>query len=119
MDISNEAESFNCKCGRWGEVETEKGPVDLFPTEPTDDAALRRGWDLILAGIGMPARSALLLRRVVHWTTAPHTQAIACFACSHPSFLIKNKKSNLSVGLFIFMRKMGLEPTRKQYAQDP
>ena len=23
--------------GRWGEVETEKGPVDLFPTEPTDE----------------------------------------------------------------------------------
>ena len=25
------------KCGRWGEVEIEKGPVDLFPTEPTDE----------------------------------------------------------------------------------
>ena len=25
-------------CGRWGEVEIEKGPVDLFPTEPTDEA---------------------------------------------------------------------------------
>ena len=24
-------------CGRWGEVEIEKGPVDLFPTEPTDE----------------------------------------------------------------------------------
>jgi len=23
--------------GRWGEVEKEKGPVDLFPTEPTDE----------------------------------------------------------------------------------
>ena len=23
--------------GRWGEVEIEKGPVDLFPTEPTDE----------------------------------------------------------------------------------
>jgi len=22
--------------GRWGEVEIEKGPMDLFPTEPTD-----------------------------------------------------------------------------------
>ena len=22
-------------CGRWGEVEKEKGPVDLFPVEPT------------------------------------------------------------------------------------
>jgi hypothetical protein len=22
-------------CGRWGEAEKEKGPVDLFPTEPT------------------------------------------------------------------------------------
>ena len=25
------------QCGRWGEVEIEKGPVDLFPTEPTDE----------------------------------------------------------------------------------
>ena len=24
--------------GRWGEVEIEKGPVELFPTEPTDEA---------------------------------------------------------------------------------
>lgn len=30
-------------CGRWGEVEIEKGPVDLFPTEPTDEATLWRG----------------------------------------------------------------------------
>ena len=22
-------------CGRWGEAEKEKGPADLFPTEPT------------------------------------------------------------------------------------
>ena len=29
--------------GRWGEVEIEKGPVDLFPTEPTDEATLWRG----------------------------------------------------------------------------
>ena len=26
------------KGGRWGEAETEKGPVDLFPAEPTDEA---------------------------------------------------------------------------------
>ncbi len=26
-----------------GEAETEKGPVDLFPAEPTDEGALRRG----------------------------------------------------------------------------
>ena len=25
-------------CGRRGEVEIEKDPVDLFPTEPTDEA---------------------------------------------------------------------------------
>ena len=25
------------KCGRWGETETGKGPVDLFPVEPTDE----------------------------------------------------------------------------------
>ena len=29
--------------GRWGEVVTEKGPVELFPTEPTDEATLWRG----------------------------------------------------------------------------
>ena len=29
--------------GRWGEVEIEKGPVDLFPTEPTDEATPWRG----------------------------------------------------------------------------
>ena len=29
--------SFKIYCGRWGEVEIEKGPVDLFPTEPTDE----------------------------------------------------------------------------------
>lgn len=29
--------------GRWGEVDKEKGPGDLFPTEPTDEAVrLRR-----------------------------------------------------------------------------
>lgn len=28
---------------RWGEVEVEKGPVDLFPTELTDEASPRRG----------------------------------------------------------------------------
>ena len=22
-------------CGRWGEADKEKGPADLFPTEPT------------------------------------------------------------------------------------
>ena len=26
-----------------GEAETEKGPVDLFPAEPTDEGATRRG----------------------------------------------------------------------------
>ena len=31
------SESFYFQCGRWGEVEIEKGPVDLFPTEPTDE----------------------------------------------------------------------------------
>ena len=28
--------------GRWGEVEIEKGPADLFPAEPTDDALVRK-----------------------------------------------------------------------------
>ena len=27
-----------CPCRRWGEAEKEKGPVDLFPAEPTDEA---------------------------------------------------------------------------------
>ena len=26
----------HCRCARRGEVEKEKGPVDLFPTEPTE-----------------------------------------------------------------------------------
>ncbi len=30
------------ECGRWGEVDKEKGPVDLFPTEPTDVAFMPR-----------------------------------------------------------------------------
>ena len=25
--------------GRWGETDKEKGPVDLFPVEPTDEAS--------------------------------------------------------------------------------
>ena len=29
--------------GRRGEAEIEKGPVDLFPAEPTDEGAARRG----------------------------------------------------------------------------
>ena len=39
--------------GRWGEVEIEKGPVDLFPTEPTDEATPWRG-DLDPWGQGTP-----------------------------------------------------------------
>ena len=35
-------------CGRWGEVEKEKGPVDLFPTEPTDEA--RKGEETLDPG---------------------------------------------------------------------
>ena len=27
----------SASCGRRGEVEIEKDPVDLFPTEPTDE----------------------------------------------------------------------------------
>ena len=34
-------------CGRWGETEIEKDPVDLFPVEPTDEAFMpRRPWTL-------------------------------------------------------------------------
>lgn len=40
MRKTGEAESE--KGGRWGEVEKEKGPVDLFPTEPTDEALVPR-----------------------------------------------------------------------------
>ena len=32
-------------CGRWGEADTEKGPADLFPAEPTDEQfTARRPW---------------------------------------------------------------------------
>ena len=34
--------------GRWGEVEKEKGPGDLFPTEPTDEA--RQGEETLNLG---------------------------------------------------------------------
>ena len=37
-DLEPDFKSPSTKCGRWGEVESEKGPVDLFPTEPTDEA---------------------------------------------------------------------------------
>jgi len=30
--------TISAPCGRWGEADTEKGPVDLFPAEPTDEA---------------------------------------------------------------------------------
>jgi len=30
------------KSGRWGETDFEKGPVDLFPVEPTDEAFMPR-----------------------------------------------------------------------------
>ena len=33
----------NLYCGRWGEVDTEKDSVNLFPTEPTDEGAMHRG----------------------------------------------------------------------------
>ena len=29
-------------CGRWGETDQEKGLVDLFPVEPTDEAFMPR-----------------------------------------------------------------------------
>ena len=38
----------NDRAGRWGEVEKEKGPVDLFPTEPTDEA--RKGEETLDPG---------------------------------------------------------------------
>ena len=38
------ASAFSFKvCGKWGEAEYEKGPVDLFPAEPTDEPACRLG----------------------------------------------------------------------------
>ena len=30
--------TISAPCGRWGEADKEKGPVDLFPAEPTDEA---------------------------------------------------------------------------------
>ena len=43
MYIVSIPHSSSFTSGRWGEVEIEKGPVDLFPTEPTDEATLWRG----------------------------------------------------------------------------
>ena len=39
--FKHDLKSFRNKysCGRWGEAETEKGPVDLFPAEPTEEHA--------------------------------------------------------------------------------
>ena len=65
-------------CRRWGETETEKGPVDLFPVEPTDDAAMLRG-DLEPWVQGTPR----------------HEQ----------------KKTRSYDLVFLFVQKMGLEPT--------
>ena len=49
------------QCGRWGETETEKGPVDLFPVEPTDEATYvaRRPWSLVPHYIEQPKLAAL------------------------------------------------------------
>lgn len=33
--------------GRWGEVEIEKDPADLFPTEPTDEATKNQKTQMI------------------------------------------------------------------------
>ena len=33
---------MNKSSGRWGETDYEKGPVDLFPVEPTDEAFMRK-----------------------------------------------------------------------------
>ena len=69
-------------------MEKEKGPVDLFPTEPTDEA--RQGEETLSHGL-----KGLL-------------------------GMINEKSRGKSLGSFcLLMRKMGLEPTRKYYAQDP
>jgi len=39
---------LGASCGRRGEVEKEKGPVDRFPTEPTDEA--RQGEETLNPG---------------------------------------------------------------------
>ncbi len=41
MEISKYKISGAISRGRWGEPEREKGPVDLFPGEPTDEGAAR------------------------------------------------------------------------------
>ena len=51
--------------GRWGEVEIEKGPVDLFPTEPTDEATPWRG-DLEPWVQGTPLFFRIKLRNLRH-----------------------------------------------------
>lgn len=43
----------NYGCGRWGEADTEKGPVDLFLAEPTDEQpAARRPWTWVQGLLG-------------------------------------------------------------------
>ena len=33
---------FFFSCGKWGEADQQKGPVDLFAVEPTDEAGMPR-----------------------------------------------------------------------------
>ena len=41
LDFKEKKKALNKR--KKGEAETEKGPVDLFPAEPTDEGATRRG----------------------------------------------------------------------------
>ena len=52
---------FGASAGRWGEAEKEKGPVDLFPVEPTDE--VRKDEETL--NLGSRDSSALLKKRAI------------------------------------------------------
>ncbi len=72
--------------GRWGETDSEKDPVDLFPVKPTDEA--------------LPRASEIRTRRRMATGFKPHFHA--------------NEKEQMLMHLpSLFVRKMGLEPTQR------
>ena len=101
-------------CGRWGEGEKEKGPVDLFPTEPTDEADTCGRWGEVEKEKGpvdlFPTEPTDEARKGEE-TLDPGSKELLR-PCK------KRTEAYASVPFFP-VRKMGLEPTRKHYAQDP
>ena len=42
IDLYIELNLNGLSYGRWGKTDLEKGPVDLFPVEPTDETFMSR-----------------------------------------------------------------------------